>query len=307
MVTRKPAAAVLVIALGVLGCSKTQDTAPETRIFGDPPTISGVDFNVTTETATCDITTAVAGYLCLGGAGRPGYYEFSPGPTVEVNVGYTQFEFLVTATDPQSTPTQSDILLVTASFQSPSDQGAIEETSLLLLDDGGALKFPWKQGQEPRDDCTFTPECICNAAEYDLTTNDRSAGDDVFTRGFAFLAPGEGIPVNASGVVESCVARERHQAPFSAGKFIGTTLDFKVEAIDRSGNDTIWPQRPAGPVGPITWSCVGDDCAWCIVTDSDPLSHCGGKTGMIARAGVVWPPGQGWPEGQGLCQSSPPF
>jgi len=301
MVTRKPAAAVLVIALGMLGCSKTQDTAPETRIFGDPPAISGVTLNVTPETATCDVTTAFAGYLCLGSVARPDTYDFSPGPTIEVSVGYTQFEFLVQATDPQSTPSQSDILLVTASFLSPTDQGAIEETSLLLLDDGSALKFPWRQGQEPRDDCTLTPECICNAMEYDLTTNDSLGGDDVFTRGFAFLAPGAGIPANASGVVESCVARERHQAPFSAGKFIGTTLDFKIEAIDRSGNDTIWPERPAGPITPVTYSCVGDDCACCIVTDPDPLSHCGGKTGMVARAGGDWP------EGQGLCQSSPPF
>lgn len=296
MVMRKPAAAALVIALGMLGCSKTQDTAPETRIFGDPPVIGGVTLNVTTATASCDITTAVAGYLCLGGAGRPGYYEFSPGPTIEVTVGYTQFEFLVQATDPQSTPSQSDILLVTASFQSPSNEGAIEETSLLLLDDGGTLKFPWKQSVEPRDDCTLSPECICNAAEYDLTTNDSLEADNVFTRGFAFLAPGSGIPANAFGVIESCVAKDRHQAPFSAGKFIGTTLEFKLEAIDRSGNDTVWPDRPEGPVAPITYSCVGDPCACCIVTDPDPLSHCGQLTGMIALAGGDWP------EGTGFCQ-----
>jgi len=300
MVNRKPAAAFLVLAFGILGCSKTQDTAPETRIFGDPPSIGRVDLNAGTESVTCDVSQAIRGAFCIGGGGVPDYYAFSPGPTVNIVVGYTEFEFFVQATDAQSTATQSDILLVTASFQTPVGGGSqIEETSLILLDDGQTLQFPWQQTQQPLDVCTFDPfnipECTCNPGQYSLTTNDVAAADNVFTRGFAFLAPGQGIPANAFGMIESCVAREKHQAPFSAPQYIGTTLDFKVEAIDRAGNDTVWPVSLSGQVNPTSYSCTGDLCACCWVTASDP-SACRGLPGMIALPG-----NQLWPEGTSIC------
>ncbi|MBI4169385.1 MAG: hypothetical protein HY510_05545, partial [Acidobacteria bacterium] len=38
--TRVLAAAPLASLLLILGCSKTEDVAPERKIFGDPPTIS---------------------------------------------------------------------------------------------------------------------------------------------------------------------------------------------------------------------------------------------------------------------------
>jgi len=302
MVTRKPAAAFLVLASGILACSKTQDTAPETRVFGDPPAIGSVTLNAGTETVNCDISNMIRGSFCIGGGGLPDYYAFSPGPTVDIVAGYSQFEFLVQATDPQSTSTQSDILLVTASFKTPQGQGTVEETSLILLDDGGALEFPWLQGEEPLDSCTFdpfsVPECTCNAAEYQLTTNDTVPADNIFTRGFAFLTPGvAGIPDNprAFAMISSCIARDQQQAPFSARAYLGATVAFKVEAVDRAGNLTEWPEQPSGQVGATTYSCTGDECACCWITSSDP-SLCRGKPGMIALAG-----NQLWPEGTSIC------
>jgi len=300
METRRVAAAWLLLALGMLGCSKTQDTAPERRIFGDPPAIGSVTLDAATQTAVCDATTTFKSFFCVAGTVAADSYMFSPGP-ITVSIGYTEFKFHVQVTDPQSTTSQSDILLVTASFQTPVGEGSPEETSLLLLDDGGALVFPWQQSLEPLDICTFdsssSPPCICSPGRYNLTTNDTVEADNIFTRGFAFLAPAEGIPPNGFSIVESCVVKARAEAPYSAGAYIGKTVEFMIEAIDRAGNDTVWPVRPAGQVNPTTYTCTGDDCACCYVGSSDP-SACRGKSGMIALSDSA-----GWPTGTGLCQN----
>lgn len=300
MVTRTPTAAALLIAVGLIGCSKTQDTAPQTRVFGDPPTIGSVTLTAQTRLLDCDVTVALQGKFCEGGSLNRDSYAFSPGPTVSVRVGYTEFYFRVQATDAQSTPGQNDILLVAASFQSPGDQGTIEETSLIVLDDGGSLKFPWKQ-TAPVEDCTFfsdPPFCTCAAKFFDLTTGDTTADDNVFSRGFAFIAPGGGIPPNAFGAIETCVAKVAKESPYSSTFFINRDLDFKIEAIDRAGNDTIWPARPVGHIDPTSYSCTGDDCACCILGSGDPLTDCVDKPGMIALT-----PDAGWPVGTGLCDS----
>lgn len=302
MVTRKPAAAFLMLALGILACSKTQDTAPETRIFGDPPVIGGATMDATTRHINCDVTTAIKGFLCQNGI-YADTYQFSPSGVVQVDIDYTEFTFHVQVTDPQSTSTQSDILLVTASYQSPSDQGQIEETSLLLLDDGGALKFPWRQNGGLVENCTFdvapNPPCACQPASYDLTTNDPTPDDHTFTRGFGFLAPGGGIPdgLNAFAMVQSCVAKVANEAPTSSTFFIDTDLAFKIEAIDRSGNDTVWPVKPSGHIDPTSLACDGDLCACCLATRANP-GECSGIPGLISLS-----PDSGWPVGTGLCET----
>src|SRR6266700_1730187 len=46
-----------VALLAVMSCSKTQDTAPERRIFGSPPTIQTVTSSITTQSrVSCDFT-----------------------------------------------------------------------------------------------------------------------------------------------------------------------------------------------------------------------------------------------------------
>lgn len=293
---RTPAALALVLAAGVLGCSKTQDTAPATRIFGDPPKIGAVNFQATTQNFNCDITVTTEGFLCQFGGVPLGSYRFSPGPTVNVDIGYTQFQFEVQVTDPQSTAAQNDILLVTASFQTPPGQGQAEETSLLLLDDGSDFHFPWSQTQEPLDICpVLTPPCTCLAGRYNLTSNDVTAGDNTYTRGFGFITAGATIPPNGGRFVESCIAKVRHQAPFSASSYVGSDVPFKIEATDREGSITEWPDKPVGHVDATTWACNGDPCACCLATIPD-VSACKGKDGLIATTASA-----GWPIGTGFC------
>jgi hypothetical protein len=300
----RKAAAIVLLAAGLGGCSKTQDTAPETRVFGEPPTIGSVTFEAQTQNFDCDLTITMQGYLCTGGGLTPSMYYFTPDEPIEAHIGYTEFTFNVQVTDPESTESQSDILLVTASFQTPPGQGQAEETSLLLLDDGSDLEFPWQQTQEPLDACVIGQSCFCTPGRYPLTSNDANAGDDIFTRKFGFIAQSETIPPNGFKFVESCMARMQHQAPFPSSTYIGSDVPFKIEATDRAGSVIEWPERPVGHVEPTTWSCTGDQCACCVLTAAD-LSSCRGLPGIIALINIPNPtpadPNKVWLAGTGYC------
>src|SRR5262245_21801600 len=52
--------------LGTLACSKTEDTAPERRIFGSPPSIQTVDPNYYSPQAPvdCDFTDIILAFFC---------------------------------------------------------------------------------------------------------------------------------------------------------------------------------------------------------------------------------------------------
>ena len=68
-----------VVVLAVLSCSKTQDTAPERRLFGDPPIIRSVSFEHTDDNGfdvpgfgtqtfiKCDFTEIVVRQACEHG------------------------------------------------------------------------------------------------------------------------------------------------------------------------------------------------------------------------------------------------
>jgi uncharacterized Zn-binding protein involved in type VI secretion len=301
---RTPAALALLLAAGVLGCSKTQDTAPATRIFGEPPKIGSASLVGQTNTFHCDLTLTFQAWFCSFGIDRA-WYRFSPGSGagftgIEADISYTEFTFQVQATDPNSTAAQSDILLVTASYQTPPPTP--EETSLLLLDDGGQLDFPWVQTSGLPSICSGNT-CSCFNARYNLTSNDLSAGDGTFTRKFAFVTtPKTGTPVtpiNGGWLIDACIASTQHEAPASSNVFLDRDVSFKIEATDREGNITEWPEKPSGHVGGTTWACKGDDCACCLTTTPDPTAECKGLPGVIATS-----PNAGWPVGSGFCQTA---
>src|SRR6266436_1285434 len=78
MTSRTIRSAVLSVAvLSALSCSKTQDTAPERRLFGDPPLIRSVNFDHIDDTGNevpgfgtkafimCDFTEIVVRQACF--------------------------------------------------------------------------------------------------------------------------------------------------------------------------------------------------------------------------------------------------
>jgi hypothetical protein len=238
----------------------------------------------------------------------PSMYQLSPGTEVLADATYSETTILARVVDPEDTPTKSDILLVTTSYQTPPLPGQTpEEVSLLMFDDGQGSqvnKFPYDQQFNNLEDCTIDiPNgiCGCNKARYDLTANDVTAGDHIFTRGFAFVSPGAGVPSNALTLIDDCIAKANHQFPSAGTKFVGATVPLKIEAVDHEGNLTLWPTEPTTTIGTssITPTDTSDKCAYCLVTASDPGSECRGLPGLI-----VTDPAAPFPLG-GLCENLP--
>jgi len=301
----------LILALGLaagLGCSKTQDTAPESRIFGSPPIIESVTVTGGQSTLNCDLTEMIQGWICANLSLTPAQYQFSPSANVFVEVTYNKIDVTARVVDPEDTPTTSDVLLATTSYENPIVQGQTpEEISLVMFDDGGTNTFLYEQKNDKGEDCEIDTSkglCGCSHAQYNLTTDDSSKGDHIFTRGFAFITPGPGLDSSALSLASDCVARldKRYPDPSSKFKEAGyPPIPLKVEAVDHEGNLTAWPTQPTADSAPsaLVPDPLADLCALCLITSADPGSECKGRPGMI-----VTDPSAGWPLGP-FCQNLP--
>jgi hypothetical protein len=301
MVGRSIGAAGLVgLALGALACSKTQDTAPERRIFGNPPSIESVQVtSIPGSTAVCDWT-PMAKHISVCSLGLDPALLPVPFPTITVTSTYNEVVFNVKATDPESTSSQTDILLVTASYVTASG-GQPQEISLVVLDDGSANQFDFQQKADfYEEDCVADPMTCedCVRKSYPLTSNDVTAGDGMYTRGFAFKSTeGGGVPsgVRATNLLEDCLVSQKKQAPAETTNLGGEPVSFKIEAIDRSGNIAAWPIEPEVSIQPSSLTCGGDECLCCILLSSNVLSpasptHPNPVTGCIGLPGLELQP-----------------
>ena len=177
-------------------------------------------------------------------------------------------------------------MLVAASFIHP-ESGI--ETSLVLFDDGSFNMFPLVQKASVPEDCPDDEfgSCPCSTKIYPITTGDAVANDAVFTRDLAFLDRGT-VPL---GLLQDCIMQRYRDVPID---FVaGTALEFYIEAVDRQGNVTTWPQRSTVSVGTGAFTCTGDECGCCLLTSADMAVDCKGKPGM---------PSFGFPAG--LCLSA---
>jgi hypothetical protein len=150
---RIPIALLLAGGICLSGCSKTQDTAPATRVFGSPPVIESVNLasGGTTGQAICDYGPVIKNAFCADGE------QFAePFPAILVTVNYTEATFSVKVSDPESTASNSDILLVSASYQTTKDSTPTE-VSLVMLDDGGSRTARRKPAPASRPTTTSTP------------------------------------------------------------------------------------------------------------------------------------------------------
>jgi hypothetical protein len=268
------------LAVAALGCSKTEDTAPERRIFGSPPTINSVETTASSSvTATCDWTQISQGAMCSTYFTDPSLFA-QPFPTITLTLNYTEITFTINVTDPESKlPAQTDVLLVTASYL--ETQGVTQETSLVTLDDGSENSFPYTQLHAVFENCydndhNYTP-CACSQANYQLNTNDLDKGDSNYTRAFAFI---DLNGFRTRTLFEDCLAASKHQAAGNVSNLApGQPVEFKIEAIDRSGNLSVWPARPAITPAPSTITCTGDECMCCLLFNGDET--CAQKPGLL--------------------------
>jgi len=305
-----------VVVLAVLSCSKTQDTAPERRLFGDPPIIRSVSFEHIDDNGfevpgfgtqtfiKCDFTEIVVRQACehgfpgvqpiAGGGwtynGVTGKGSVGDNPTNEPGIfiegTYGEAIFRVSVTDPNSTTAQNNLLLVGASYQPPDSK---TETTLVLFDDGHLIRFPHAQafGGGQGLNCTEVDGvCACADAVWDVTSGDTTLKDDEWTRKIAF------VNAQTHEFLQDCIMRDRHET-LSVPTPPNTTLTFKIEAVDRQGNLATWPTKLVGVTDPNfgKFACNGDPCGCCILWNHAPdVPACNNLPGM---------PGPFFP--RGLC------
>ena len=292
--------------LAVLSCSKTQDTAPERRIFGSPPTIQSVDpvFYEPESFAQCNFTDIVIALFCQSGFldtepqtgngwtvaanpdGTDRHIVYSDVPSAAAGVfiegTYSKLTFKVKATDPESTAQQSNILLVSSSYvQSGGGSGSLNENSLVLFDDGSETEFAFQQKTNVFEDCNVdivNGICECRPAVYNIKSGDLDKGDDQFTRKFAITKG------SASPFLLDCIMRSENVVGVIGEE--GNRFDFKIEAVDRQGNLAAWPDTLTAVAGKGSFVCNGDSCGCCMLHTFSPgladISECTDLPGMVS-------------------------
>ena len=308
---------VATIGAGLLlgACSKTEDTAPESRLFGNPPVIQNATLvqSQNVGVATCDMTDALKGFFCQAGVGIA-IDQINWTPTT-FTVHYTEALMSVQTSDPDTVAGQpNDILLVGASYQKSNTGGEKFEATLVLFDDGSPTPSPFTIDAfapagiatdcQPTNDCTGVPTDpqvgrICSPAHYSLTSNDPVAGDNTWTRGFALVKGGAVLtnnpvvrpftPGDKSNLAYDCIAMSRQEYPAISDVQPGQPVKFKIEVVDRAGNLTAWPQPLQAPLILPTYTCDGDECSCCWLVSANP-DECRGRPGLT---------GPGYPNG--LC------
>jgi hypothetical protein len=242
-----------------------------------------------------------------------GFCDDSPilaGP-VMVESTYTEVTFEVTVTDPDDPPPpDTDVLLVAASYITTDAAGNAQEDTLVLFDDGSQVPFPFGQKDLRLEDCFFDvvgKVCTCSKAFYDVTSNDSTAGDDIFTRKFAF-APSGSIPAQMDGLFLDCIANANGQASQISADIAGVALEFRIEAVDNSGNLTEWPNRPGATIGSGALTCSGDPCACCLLLNTVNPADDQVDGGCRDLDGVMFDPAGGSSFGRvcpsGFCKST---
>lgn len=294
------AAVVCVGFLALLGCSKTQDTAPETRLFGDPPVIQSVDVRFdTNRIAMCDFTIP---FLFPREANRMcSFFPIFTQGGITLEARYTEVVIEATVTDPNDPAppsTETDVLLVSASYVVNSGSQIPDENTIVMFDDGSQIAFPFDQKSSVNQACTpstfplptNTNSCNCTpalspSAHFNVTSNDLNSGDNVYSRHFAFFGGG-GISGESQALFRDCVASANHQATQVQADISDSEIEFRVEAVDRSGNLTEFPARFPATIGAADLSCTGDLCACCLLLNTtnptDPApAGCFGLPGLM--------------------------
>jgi len=281
MVRARVLAAAMAAGLTVLtACSKSEDVPAGQTLFGSPPQIEVValtDPGQQTSTVSCDFTTILVGRLCALGAPP----DIQPDGPITIVGRYTQAVFQVTVSDPEGI---ENLLFVGASYVKPD---STQESTLVLFNDGSENRFPQSQSEQGTgvgQDCIVNEfECYCQGAKvYEVTSNDVSKTDRIYTRALAIL------PHGPPDLLRDCIMMDREQVPITIEG--GTKLTFRIDAVDRDGNLDTWDTQPSVTVltydasDPSYFTCTGDECGCCMILNPNTynLGICNGKPGLTS-------------------------
>lgn len=273
------------------GCSKTEDVAPEKKVFGNSPRVDSFTLlAMTEETVTCDLTQLMRNRLCY--QELVGAQEMAP---IVISGHYTKVFLEARVEDPDSTPQESDLLLVAGSYINVGDPGKNEKLILLFDDGGPTIKLEPQKDMVNGLNCTSEPDpetgfCKCQAKTFELNSGDPVARDNIFTRGFAIIDAG--TPPD----LLDCL----HDANRQSLQIItppGSTLEFRLDAVDRRGNVDTFPVKKTLVTGDFNDEnprliCTGDPCGCCLFEHPQTYTlECGGIEGMRGPPGSFFESG----------------
>src|SRR6267154_3532193 len=251
-------AGLILVAVTVGACSKTQDTTPGTRLFGNPPVIVSVHLDTTPAQVSCDFTEALTFY-----------YQGQMEQPTSIGGTYSNIKLTVEVTDPDSKGTTSDltnILLVSASYVVPDSTNI---NTIVLFDDGSPIQSDRSQAlvwpQTATVPLSFivaptTGGVTCSNASFDLTSGDATVNDGIYTRSFAFVKPPDH---DIGNFFEDCIAKQNHEVPYS-GVANSEPISLKIQVVDKQGNLTTASQNQNLTTSLTTAACTGDPCACCV-------------------------------------------
>ncbi len=139
-------------------------------------------------------------------------------------------------------------------------------------------------------DCS--PKLTCKTDKIYVTASDLTQGDGIFTRKFA-VANLRTAGVGAD-LATDCVISQVHQTPILLET--ADTLEFSIEVVDKSANDTIWPGKFGIKPIQAKFACQGDPCLCCLLekdVNGEPYvpGGGGGCSGAPGLEGVKFPEG----------------
>jgi len=282
-------AGLILVAVTFGACSKTQDTTPGTRLFGNPPVIVSVHLDTSPAQVSCDFTEALTFY-----------YQGQMEQPTSIGGTYSHIKLTVEVTDPDSKGTTDDltnILLVSASYVVPDSANI---NTIVLFDDGSPIQSDrtqaliWTQTVTPPLDCIIDPitgGVTCTRASFDLTSGDATANDGIYTRNFAFV--GGKLDNSIGAWFKDCIAKQEHEVPQSGGVDANEPISLKIQVVDKQGNLTNATQNQNFTTISTTAACTGDPCACCVLANgvTAATSENGICRGLPGIYGVPTPDG----------------
>lgn len=239
--------------------------------FGPPPTIHSVFADVIQEHVACDFTQMLEMSLCSFGI--VGARATLP---VVLDGTHDSLSLVARITDPDDSPEQTDILDVRADILREGSSRPLHRAE--LADDGSAeIGFETQRVPSLGEDCFEDPDlgiCTCFSARYATYSGDSAPADAVYTRELGIFDH------SSSQLLADCAMDVGGRGTLNASG--GVVLDLSVQAMDRQGNVSTWPESVT--TGFNTLGCSGDACGCCLLLASTStqgdIFGCAGLQGM---------------------------